>query len=384
MTITFRNDDPVSGRWTGIGADLSAFQIDSNFYELLSRITTLESNTKLTVSISYITISGNDLTFHMTDHTTQGPFTIPPSTFHGRGTWQPDTPYNVNDTFDINGSLYLVIFAHTSAATFDPNANDGLGHNYYSLMITVPGSALPGGGAAGQALVKTSSTAYATGWGGWTVPAGGTAGQNLKKIDSTDGNTHWVTDLLALLNDVIIVSPLNNGDVLTWDGSNWRNHTSSGGGGSIASASDVSFSGGAPFNGSLLFYNGSKWDGTPQPAHPLQTLFWDGSTWRPSTNSTLGTSGTVTINPTVGENVFTITPTADVTLEMSSAPALGEFTLIVLTSGTTSRNITFDSSWFRAQGDLATGTVDGKYFILQFIVHPTSGFVLEKSRTIAL
>jgi hypothetical protein len=33
------------------------------------------------------------------------------------------------------GSLYLVIFAHTSHASFDAAANDGLGHYFYSLIL---------------------------------------------------------------------------------------------------------------------------------------------------------------------------------------------------------------------------------------------------------
>lgn len=190
--MTYRNNDPVSGRWSGIGADLSAFQIDSNFYELVTRVATLESNTKFTVSISYITITGNDITFHMTDHTTQGPFTIPPSTFHDRGTWQPTTPYLVNDTFNINGTLYLVIFAHTSAATFDPNANDGAGHNYYKAMISVPGNALPTGGTTGQALSKSSNADYATTWSD-KLPTGGTTGQFLGKNSNTNQDASWKT-----------------------------------------------------------------------------------------------------------------------------------------------------------------------------------------------
>lgn len=190
MTIIYRNNDPVSGRWSGIGANLSAFQIDSNFYECVSRIVTLENNESFTVSISYITQTADMFTFHMTDHTLQGPFTIPQSTFVDRGTWQPSTAYVVNDTFNVNGTLYLVIFDHTSASTFSAGANDGSGHNFYSAMISVPGSALPTGGAVTQVLQKSSSTDFAVTWG-YKLPTGGTTSQILAKVSNTNQDVNW-------------------------------------------------------------------------------------------------------------------------------------------------------------------------------------------------
>lgn len=70
-----------------------------------------------------------------------------------------------------------------------------------------------------------------------TLPAGGTAGQILAKIDSTDYNTEWVNQSggggvedLDDLSDVNLSSP-SNGDVLTYDGSEWINAPASGGGG---------------------------------------------------------------------------------------------------------------------------------------------------------
>jgi hypothetical protein len=50
-----------------------------------------------------------------------------------RGAWAPNTPYSLNDVFYVSAlsSVYVVIWAHTSNATFDPNANDGAMHNYY-------------------------------------------------------------------------------------------------------------------------------------------------------------------------------------------------------------------------------------------------------------
>ncbi len=46
MVHIYRETDPVSGRWTGnsSGIDLSAFQIDQNFYEVLQDIATINAN----------------------------------------------------------------------------------------------------------------------------------------------------------------------------------------------------------------------------------------------------------------------------------------------------------------------------------------------------
>jgi hypothetical protein len=79
--------------------------------------------------------------------------TIPAATFawNPKGEWQPSTVYAVNDVVSYFGSLYLVIFAHTSQSTFDPSANDGLGHNYYALI-------LPKEPVSGQTISGTTYT----------------------------------------------------------------------------------------------------------------------------------------------------------------------------------------------------------------------------------
>ncbi len=55
-----------------------------------------------------------------------------------RGEWQPLTLYSVNDLFTAPSSNWLgvVLFAHTSAATFDWGANDGMGHDYYAVLVS--------------------------------------------------------------------------------------------------------------------------------------------------------------------------------------------------------------------------------------------------------
>jgi hypothetical protein len=118
------------------GSNLTPNEADGNFTYLNNLIASVEDNITAGRGIVDITISGNVITFHMSDSTLET-VTIPNATFAWtpKGEWQPSTLYAVNDVVSYFGSLYLVIFAHTSQSTFDPAANDGLGHNYYSLIL---------------------------------------------------------------------------------------------------------------------------------------------------------------------------------------------------------------------------------------------------------
>jgi hypothetical protein len=130
------------GRWTGTGAALSAAYLDANFYTLQAAINGLS----LTPGVGVAAISqptAGTLLFTMTDATTQGPFSLPVGGFNFRGAWAASTAYAVNDAFYSSGVVYAVIFAHTSATTFASGANDGAGHNYYSVMF--PSLALTAG-----------------------------------------------------------------------------------------------------------------------------------------------------------------------------------------------------------------------------------------------
>lgn len=97
--------------------------------------------------------------------------------------------------------------------------------------------------------------------------------------------------------------------------------------------------------------------------------------------ATLTPASTVAINPTT-VTTFTLTPGEDETISSSSVPAAGTTVkLIVTTSGTTSRTLTF-STGFKTTGTLATGTTSGKVFTMTFV---SSGSVLaETSRSTAM
>ena len=164
MTLTYRTTDMA--RWgTGQGFNLTAAQVDINFWDLVQRMLAQEARPDAAAGIDHFEIVGINMYVHMTDDTVLGPYELPVATFQDRGEWTPETVYSVMDTFTVNGGLYVVTRDHTSALTFDAGANDGAGHDYYQLMIQTPGSAMPAGGAVGALLVKTTATDYAVGWG---------------------------------------------------------------------------------------------------------------------------------------------------------------------------------------------------------------------------
>jgi hypothetical protein len=132
MTIKFKNTDV---RWgAGIGR-LPSLTVDENFYELRTRVETLEAAPPEAVSVDHVSWDSvnNTISIVLTDGYTFGPFTLPAAKFTVVA-WTPLTVFPVNTFVTEGGSTYLVEFPHTSAATFDPGANDGLGHNYYGLL----------------------------------------------------------------------------------------------------------------------------------------------------------------------------------------------------------------------------------------------------------
>lgn len=210
MTQTYRTDD--LGRWgAGKGSNLEPEEFDINFWDIIQRLITQEARPDPSASIDHFSVSGASFYVHMTDATVLGPYALPVATFFARGEWAPSTAYSVLDTFTINGGLYVVIFAHTSALTFDAGANDGMGHDYYVLMIQTPGSAMPVGGAVGQVVEKSTTSDFAVTWG-WKLPTGGTARQYLIKQSSTNQDAIFDTPTASDIEFVPVT-----GSVLTAD-----------------------------------------------------------------------------------------------------------------------------------------------------------------------
>lgn len=163
QSLTYRTDD--STRWgTGYGSDLPANVIDLNFWALFGAVDTLENNQATTVSISYFVLVGDQLYIHMSNHSVQGPFTVPHTVWNPRGNFLGGQTYQPLDVVSTNGALYIINVAHTSVAPFDPNRTDGNGHNLYSLLLEQPQNELPSNGTPGQRLVKSTVSPYTSQW----------------------------------------------------------------------------------------------------------------------------------------------------------------------------------------------------------------------------
>jgi hypothetical protein len=79
--------------------------------------------------------------------------------------------------------------------------------------------------------------------------------------------------------------------------------------------------------------------------------------------------------------VSQVTISANTTLTTTVPPAGAHATVIVITSGTSSRTVTFGTG-FAATGTLATGTASGRRFVMSFVSDGTR--LLEASRTISI
>jgi hypothetical protein len=129
----FRTTD--NAKWgAGKGANLTPAEVDENFWDLDQRTAALETSPPEPVGIAQVTVTGTTFTIVLTDGSSRGPFNLPAAKFNLVGEWAPNTPYGPNSFITAAGKTYLILYPHTSAAFFDPGANDGAGHNYYGLL----------------------------------------------------------------------------------------------------------------------------------------------------------------------------------------------------------------------------------------------------------
>lgn len=166
-SLTYRTSDGT--RWGGgLGFDLPAVLIDLNFWTLFDALDQLTThvNSSAAAGIDFINqpAGGNLFFIHLTDHRVLGPFTIPTSQWNPRGAWQANTAYAPFDVFYQNGSLYIVTTQHTTGSTFNVNLNDGLGHNFYVLLLVQPTNQIPTNGTVGQRLAHASGSPFALQW----------------------------------------------------------------------------------------------------------------------------------------------------------------------------------------------------------------------------
>jgi hypothetical protein len=332
MPFTYRG----SGPWgAGTGAPLTQAQFDGNTYEAQTRIEALEAAiTAFGGVIESVTLSGTTLTFHLVGGA-QHQVTLPVPRPNRVEAWQPDTFYVPWDFVTHNGSVYIVLFAHQSAATFDPGANNGQGQDYYGLFFTEPALMLPEGGLTGQVLGKASNA---------------------------DFDCIWTYFALGDLQDVELDDPAI-GQHLVFDGAQWINASlvlpppaeDSRGGVELFEPAANQFLTGVDSNGEFSaaqpsFANLSGRIGMNQHSAAVD----------------LGTqSGSVLLDPADG-GIFQLTPTANCTIDAIEIPIGFFLTVLIVTSGTTSYSVDFDPNSFVSAGALSTGTESGKSFTLTF------------------
>jgi hypothetical protein len=339
---------PPSAPWgAGQGSDLNAFQIDSNFWFLWQLILSVQST--IVAGIDYFSVVGDSFYVHLTDHMTLGPYPLPVAVWTYRGAWQPFTVYYPLDIITSGGATYIVQFQHTSAATFNPNANDGMGHNYYGLLLAAPPSYSPIGGEVGQALVVTIPGGLTTPTTAWEyiLPSGGDIGDYLKLVDKGSPNgaaiAEWATvfPLGGTVGQILaLVDPGSPGGSAVVD---W------------ISPSAIHF----PLE--------DLTDVLVSHVTPGDNLYWNGTDWinLGGTINTPATTGSVSVDPSTEGPMFQVSPTGDMIINAAHAPAGMIVTFEFITVGTTNYNIDFSTN-FRATAILSTGTSNAVYWTVTF------------------
>jgi carbohydrate binding protein with CBM5/12 domain len=226
MAYVFRTPGPWG---PGKGSDLAPDEVDGNFWQAIQDIAAKAAQG---VGIANIVVTGNQFTVVLTDHTLLGPYELPMMTIQFKGEWQPSTSYLAGDVITHGGSTYFVNVNHTSAATFDPGATDGLGHDLYGLLLQNPAS---------------------------TIPPGGFDKAFLRKVGTVDFVSAWETALLDDLADVSVASAIE-GNVLVFSSGIWTAQAFSSLSFLLSQLGDVSIAESPGLvTGQLLTWNGFAW-----------------------------------------------------------------------------------------------------------------------------
>lgn len=117
------------------GSELTKEELDDNFHNLDDRVAALETDFVANPQITEFRVEGEQFFVDFDDYSTLGPYDLPVVVPNPRGAWQPATTYIKHDWIYFDDVTYAVIFNHVSQAEFDPNANDGLGNNYYEVVV---------------------------------------------------------------------------------------------------------------------------------------------------------------------------------------------------------------------------------------------------------
>ncbi len=121
------------------GSPLTEAEFDANVHNLDDRVTVVEASAVKSITDATIDGSGH-LILTLSDSSTIDAGALPVAGSFAdsfKGVWTPSTIYHVNDLFTAPGSNWLgaVIFDHTSDLTFSWSANDGMGHDFYAVVV---------------------------------------------------------------------------------------------------------------------------------------------------------------------------------------------------------------------------------------------------------
>ena len=239
----------------------------------------------------------------------------------------------------------------------------------------------------------------------WTFPGSATAGKYLRAVSSTQDNVAWA----FIQADEVRFTPVTGSSLTSTNVADVLEELSEQTF-SLSTLSDVMFATGDPQFCALLTYDGAHWTST-DPLSINELLQWNGSAFigvtaltnvnvtTPAGGDTMSydfgiaswinrkgyvnigaTSSNVTIGDSNNYATVRFTPSASLQIVNSGLSNDGEkTTLIIVTSGTTSRNITAGSNVVMT-GTLATGTVDAVAYVLTFVTDGASGKMYEVSR----
>ena len=110
MAITYR----TAGAWgPGKGANLEPAEVDSNFFDLGTRVDFIEDNPPAAIVPIAMSIEGSALTIGLSNGDVLGPVTITMPMPEWRGDWQPAMPYAEMDfVIAPDNSLVAVLIPH--------------------------------------------------------------------------------------------------------------------------------------------------------------------------------------------------------------------------------------------------------------------------------
>ncbi|MGI4851220.1 MAG: hypothetical protein ACRYGR_04700 [Janthinobacterium lividum] len=104
------------------GSPLTTEEVDGNFYEIVSRLESLEQKTTQNESIIKVEQKGDQLDIIGSFGSILGEVKLPTLKYNLRGKWVSETSYAVQDVVTHRAQTWVCVTAHTSVPEFDANS----------------------------------------------------------------------------------------------------------------------------------------------------------------------------------------------------------------------------------------------------------------------